>query len=276
MGSRATTALGGQRSPREQGTIQWMAPEVVGAGWRGSAASPPLAFGAGGGGGGGGGAWGSGGGGEDEGGSGDGWGVRAWQKADVWSLGCTVLELLTGRPPWHGVADDPAEVMLHLAATDLRIRIPRFASAAAREFLAATLEPNPAARPTMESLIGHPFVCSLLSQEEEAVIEAAVAEASAAAAAATAAALAGGTHSSLASRISRARTLVSRGGFGAADGRKDGVGALAEGEHGAAALARGGAGSAEGKGGDDGEDEGAEENGDESFAEEEDGEEDDG
>jgi serine/threonine protein kinase len=134
-------------SPRgEVGTIAWMAPEVVkrGVGDAGhshagpSAASPSptsLAF---------------------------------WQAADVWGLGCTVLELLTGHPPWHGRAEEASEIMLCIASTDIRDCLPAWANAEVTSFLRACLHPDPSARPTAAELLYSPFLYSQDFEDNEA------------------------------------------------------------------------------------------------------------
>ena len=37
-----------------------------------------------------------------------------WKKADVWSLGCTTLEMITGRPPWYKYTN-PVTVLYQIA-----------------------------------------------------------------------------------------------------------------------------------------------------------------
>lgn len=128
MGPHPWTAAGssweGDATPAPGGTLAWSAPEAI---------AGPL--------------------------TGDGAPAAAWQAADVWSVGCTALELLTGRPPWDGVASCSAEVHLHLgASSDLRAHLPRWLGGAARSFVAACLHPSPACRPSAAALLGHPFL----------------------------------------------------------------------------------------------------------------------
>lgn len=75
--------------------------------------------------------------------------------ADIWSLGCTVLEMLTSHVPYH-----PLEFMTALfqIGNGIPPPVPRLLSRDARDFILRCLEVNPADRPTAADLLHHPFV----------------------------------------------------------------------------------------------------------------------
>jgi mitogen-activated protein kinase kinase kinase 17/18 len=80
--------------------------------------------------------------------------------ADVWALGCTVVELATGRAPW-GDADGLLAAVHRIGYTDDVPEAPAWMSADARDFLARCFERRAAARPTAAQLLAHPFVADL-------------------------------------------------------------------------------------------------------------------
>ncbi|KAK2664240.1 hypothetical protein Ddye_002814 [Dipteronia dyeriana] len=75
--------------------------------------------------------------------------------ADIWSLGCTVLEMLTRKPPYS-----------HLEGMQALFRIgkgepppvPSVLSRDARDFIVKCIQVNPNDRPTAARLLDHPFI----------------------------------------------------------------------------------------------------------------------
>ncbi|KAI3462385.1 hypothetical protein Pfo_019048 [Paulownia fortunei] len=75
---------------------------------------------------------------------------------DIWSLGCTVLEMATSRPPWsqyEGVA-----AIFKIGNSKDTPEIPDHLSADAKSFIRLCLQREPSARPTASKLLSHPFV----------------------------------------------------------------------------------------------------------------------
>ncbi|KAL0378250.1 UNVERIFIED_CONTAM: Mitogen-activated protein kinase kinase kinase [Sesamum radiatum] len=74
---------------------------------------------------------------------------------DIWSLGCTVLEMATSKPPWsqfEGVA-----AIFKIGNSKDIPEIPEHLSADAKSFIRLCLQREPSARPTAAQLLTHPF-----------------------------------------------------------------------------------------------------------------------
>lgn len=78
--------------------------------------------------------------------------------ADIWSLGCTVIEMATGSPPWAGELSNPMAAMLRIAHGDGVPPFPSHFSRDALDFLSRCLEREPKKRCSTEELLSHPFV----------------------------------------------------------------------------------------------------------------------
>lgn len=77
--------------------------------------------------------------------------------ADIWSLGCTVLEMAQGFPPWSEY-NNPYTALLHIAQTEHPPSFPDFLSADAKSFLTLCFRRNPRDRPNVRKLLSHPFI----------------------------------------------------------------------------------------------------------------------
>jgi mitogen-activated protein kinase kinase kinase YODA len=78
---------------------------------------------------------------------------------DVWSIGCTVHELLTGKKPWEHLGLEPVQLVMklkHLAPFPLDDGM----SQIARDFVQQCLQSDMATRPSARDLLEHPFVTS--------------------------------------------------------------------------------------------------------------------
>lgn len=126
--------------------------------------------------------------------------AHGWKKADVWcgaasvrvgvcdfcglcagrSVGCTVIEMVTGRPPWSQFSN-PVTAMYHIACVESMPAIPetlspsgdpchcgprlflKLTARAGKDFLTRCFQRDPAKRPDVTSLLLHPFVSALPS-----------------------------------------------------------------------------------------------------------------
>ncbi|PNH11142.1 Mitogen-activated protein kinase kinase kinase ANP1 [Tetrabaena socialis] len=77
--------------------------------------------------------------------------------ADIWSLGCVIIEMATGRPPWSNFTDGYT-VMYHIASTRDLPAMPDTLSPQAKDFLALCFNRVPRERPNATRLIGHPWL----------------------------------------------------------------------------------------------------------------------
>lgn len=87
-------------------------------------------------------------------------------RADVWSAGCTVAEMVSGKAPWSPMKN-PMAIMYQIANStgwpDAVITDKAILGDALYDFLDKCFQRDPATRPTAEECLAHPF----LAEEEE-------------------------------------------------------------------------------------------------------------
>ncbi|PUZ75311.1 hypothetical protein GQ55_1G149900 [Panicum hallii var. hallii] len=80
--------------------------------------------------------------------------------ADIWALGCTVIEMASGGAPWQQRFADPVAALHHVAHSGDVPQPPAWLSDEAKDFLSRCLIRDPAKRWTAEQLLQHPFAAS--------------------------------------------------------------------------------------------------------------------
>ncbi|KAK1699076.1 hypothetical protein QYE76_015773 [Lolium multiflorum] len=91
--------------------------------------------------------------------------------ADVWALGCTVVEMATGRAPWSGADGDALAAMHRIGYTDTVPEVPQWLSAEAKDFLGRCLIRQPSDRCTAAQLLDHPFLASAVFDAKLEAVE---------------------------------------------------------------------------------------------------------
>lgn len=80
---------------------------------------------------------------------------------DIWSMGCCVLEMATGRRPWANL-DNEWAIMYHIAAGHLpQLPSPDQMSEAGQAYLMRTLQRDPRNRPAAVDLLDDPWILSI-------------------------------------------------------------------------------------------------------------------
>nr|XP_058952321.1 mitogen-activated protein kinase kinase kinase 2-like [Pocillopora verrucosa] len=73
------------------------------------------------------------------------------RKVDIWSVGCTVVEMLTGRPPLGDL--EPAAAMFHIGSKPTVPKLPKETSKATKDLITAALTWSPKERPWSRDLL---------------------------------------------------------------------------------------------------------------------------
>ncbi|KAJ0017200.1 hypothetical protein Pint_09850 [Pistacia integerrima] len=80
--------------------------------------------------------------------------------ADVWALGCTVVEMATGQAPWVNLSD-PVSALYKIGFSSDVPEIPRFMSKQGKDFVEKCLKRDPLERWSASELLKHDFVNKL-------------------------------------------------------------------------------------------------------------------
>ena len=86
--------------------------------------------------------------------------ARYGESSDIWSVGCTVVEMATGKPPWtmDNSFETEIQAMYHIAKSGTHPRIPSHLSRNAKDFLRSTFSADNVMRSSAAQLLKHSFI----------------------------------------------------------------------------------------------------------------------
>jgi mitogen-activated protein kinase kinase kinase len=93
---------------------------------------------------------------------------------DIWSLGCCIVQMATGRRPWSAL-DNEWSVMFHVVTGHPPLPDPSQMSSSGISFLKECFTRNPKERPSAHELLNHPWITNYLEHgiiaddDEEAI-----------------------------------------------------------------------------------------------------------
>ncbi|XP_066912872.1 mitogen-activated protein kinase kinase kinase 3-like isoform X2 [Clytia hemisphaerica] len=78
------------------------------------------------------------------------------RKADVWSIGCTIVEMLTTKPPFSQF--EPMTAIYNIGAGRILPHIPQDVSENLHDMMQQCFKRDPRLRPSAQDLLNHPFI----------------------------------------------------------------------------------------------------------------------
>eukprot|EP01130_Rhizamoeba_saxonica_P015194 TRINITY_DN6774_c0_g1_i3.p1 TRINITY_DN6774_c0_g1~~TRINITY_DN6774_c0_g1_i3.p1 ORF type:complete len:439 (-),score=98.31 TRINITY_DN6774_c0_g1_i3:259-1575(-) len=88
------------------------------------------------------------------------------QASDIWSLGCTVIEMASGKPPWTDLYPNQASALFNIAMSEDPPAYPEDMSITGKNFLNLCFKRNYLERPTCEALLRHEYVANYPSSPQ--------------------------------------------------------------------------------------------------------------
>ncbi|WCJ32958.1 mitogen-activated protein kinase kinase kinase 16 [Euphorbia peplus] len=78
--------------------------------------------------------------------------------ADIWAMGCTIIEMATGKIPWTEYTNDPISALYKIGFSSEVPEFPTWLSGKGKDFLSKCLRRDPRERWTVQELLEHSFL----------------------------------------------------------------------------------------------------------------------